>query len=167
MLILAAVAAACLASGPVAGLPAFGPAFGDNTAACRPGTPLVRVADEAAPLPAVDETSPARDMPMNPLELTEFLETVVRAQALDRFCEDLFSRDQKAAIYLSYRWGKSVATTDTYPASLFLNTISTKAEYMRLMKDQDCSDPRLQRTRGEYDAFLRGTLPKIRMSEIR
>lgn len=134
---------------------------------CAVAALRVAVADGAAPLPPVDSRAPARRRPLSLLALSDFLETIVRAQAFDRFCPALFSRDQKAAIYLAYRWGKSVATSDAYPASLFLNIISTKADYMRLIGKQDCTDPRLARTRADYDAFLRRNLPTLRMSEIR
>jgi len=108
----------------------------------------------------------AREKPLSELELMDFLDRTAHAQILDRKCPDLFSEEQKNALYLGYRWAKSVASSDAYRPQILLVNIQSKAAYAKALKDIDCTDPATLEAVGSFEAFLKDAQKKVRFSEI-
>lgn len=110
---------------------------------------------------------PPRKKPLDDTQLMAFLDTAVHVRAVERNCPDLFDKTQKEQIYLAYRWGRSVATTDAYPLQLFLTVQQTQTEHMRALKGAACGSARIKDMAKSFDGFL-GTVPGIvRLSEIK
>ncbi|MBL8670333.1 MAG: hypothetical protein JNK11_06760 [Alphaproteobacteria bacterium] len=120
----------------------------------------------AAPASAAMD-DPPRKKPLDDTELMAFLDTAVHVRAVERYCPDLFDKTQKEQIYLAYRWGRSVATSDAYPLQLFLTVQQTQTEHMRALKGAACGSARMKDLAKSFNAFL-GTVPGIvRLTEIK
>lgn len=120
----------------------------------------------AAPA-AAGMDDPPRKKPLDDTELMAFLDTAVHVRALERNCPDLFDKTQKEQIYLAYRWGRSVSTTDAYPVQLFLTVQQTQTEHMRALKGAACGSTRIRDMAKSFNAFLSDVPSKVRLSEIK
>jgi hypothetical protein len=117
---------------------------------------------------AADPNGPARKKPLDDFAMMEFLDTVHHARVLDRICTSVFNPEQKEAVFLGFRWARSVAATDAYPTAMLLVAVQTQGEYARALKGTDCAGAKIRDLARSFDPFLAKTIPAtVRLSEIR
>lgn len=102
---------------------------------------------------------------LNQIELLEFMEKVVHAQAVDDAC-DVFDRDRKAQLYLAYRWGQSQAMDGTHPPQLMLTIIQAKAQYHADTQDVNCGSPEVARVSDSLEQFVDSTGDTVNFDDI-
>lgn len=123
-------------------------------------------AQQAGPGEQVNITDKAREKPLSELELMDFLDRIAHAQVLDRECPELFSDVEKNALYLAYRWARSVASSDAYRPQILLVNIQAKSAYARELKGLDCGAKETREVADSFNHFLAEAQEKVRFSEI-
>ena len=122
------------------------------------GVPVTELLAQATPAEGTQ--------PMDQLELLDFMEKVVHAQAVDTAC-DVFDKDRKGQLYLAYRWGQSQAMSGTYPPQLMLTIIQAKAQYHTDTKDLNCASEEVGRVAQSLAQFVDATRDQVNLSDIR
>ena len=102
---------------------------------------------------------------LNQIELLEFMEKVVHAQAVDDAC-DVFDRDRKAQLYLAYRWGQSQAMDGSHPPQLMLTIIQAKAQYHADTENVNCGAPEVVRVSDSLEQFVDSTSDTVNFDDI-
>ncbi len=116
--------------------------------------------------PKADESP--QDLPkarISPIEILDILDHLSYAQALNKKCLFL-NKDDKAKLYLSDRWAKSITYRDGFPPQILLTATRNKAAHLQATESLHCHAENLPPIFDQMRSYIRKIVLRVRLQDI-